>query len=444
MKRFLRWLFLVPLVTIGLLSAVRAGLESATYVADFVTSNPTNADLVSAGDDHLRLVKAVLQATFPNASKAFYIPDAAAKTTTYSVVAADQNKILTGDATGGTFAFTLPTLAASDDGWEVFIQKIDSSANAVTVTATIEGLSNWSFPTQWDGATFIWTGTAWNVKDTRGGSVERVFNKTANATLATTEFDSVILVAPASATTITLPAASGRKGKWYNIKRTEASANAVTIDANASETIDGNLTVPVWAGQNIVVMGDGTNWFIASSGGRVGRPAPGTVQFYAGTTIPVGAHECYNQNVSRTTYADLFTAVGTLYGVGDGSTTFGLPDVRGRVVAGEDDMGGASANRLTAAEGDTLNGDTLGATGGVEMQTLTADESGVPAHTHVTTFETKDNVSQTGGGTYIVDDEAEVGTGTDTYTSAANSTASASEAHGVVQPTMIMKCIIWY
>src|SRR5688572_13618888 len=89
----------------------------------------------------------------------------------------------------------------------------------------------------------------------------------------------------------------------------------------------------------------------------------GTVFPYAGGSAPDGYLLCDGSAVSRTTYAALFTAIGGNYGAGDGSTTFNLPDLRGRVVAGKDDMGGSSANRLTDAN-DGLNGDTLGDTGG--------------------------------------------------------------------------------
>jgi microcystin-dependent protein len=76
----------------------------------------------------------------------------------------------------------------------------------------------------------------------------------------------------------------------------------------------------------------------------------------------------FGQAVSRTTYATLFAIMGTTYGTGDGSTTFNIPDLRGRVVAGVDNMGGAAAGRLTSAGGVT--GTTLGASGGNQTQTL--------------------------------------------------------------------------
>lgn len=112
---------------------------------------------------------------------------------------------------------------------------------------------------------------------------------------------------------------------------------------------------------------------------------PGMMLDYAGATAPAGWLLCYGQAESRSTYASLFTAIGTIYGVGDGSTTFNLPDARGRVIAGKDDMGGTSANRLTGQTGG-LNGDTLGATGGTETHTLTTAQ--MPSHGHTGTTST--------------------------------------------------------
>jgi microcystin-dependent protein len=96
---------------------------------------------------------------------------------------------------------------------------------------------------------------------------------------------------------------------------------------------------------------------------------PGSIIEWGGTTAPTGWLLCYGQAISRTTYAALFAAISTAHGAGDGSTTFNVPDCRGRVSAGKDDMGGTSANRLTNQTGG-LNGDTLGATGGAETHTL--------------------------------------------------------------------------
>lgn len=102
----------------------------------------------------------------------------------------------------------------------------------------------------------------------------------------------------------------------------------------------------------------------------------GTIIDYAGAVAPTNYLLCYGQAVSRTDYAELFAAIGTTYGSGNGATTFNVPDCRGRAVAGKDDMGGVSANRITAA----INGDILGAAGGAETHTLTIAE--MPSHDH--------------------------------------------------------------
>jgi microcystin-dependent protein len=86
----------------------------------------------------------------------------------------------------------------------------------------------------------------------------------------------------------------------------------------------------------------------------------------------------YGQAISRTTYSTLFTMFSTTYGSGDGSTTFNVPDLRGRVVAGKDDMGGSDAGRLSTTYFGAVSGQsgsTLGHTGGAESHTLTAAQA---------------------------------------------------------------------
>lgn len=80
------------------------------------------------------------------------------------------------------------------------------------------------------------------------------------------------------------------------------------------------------------------------------------------------------QAVSRTTYATLFSLIGTQYGGGDGSTTFNLPDKRGRVTASVDNMGGTFANRLTTTVNSNAN---LGGFGGAEASSLS--QANLPA-----------------------------------------------------------------
>lgn len=91
-----------------------------------------------------------------------------------------------------------------------------------------------------------------------------------------------------------------------------------------------------------------------------------TVVFRLSATIPAGWLEANGQEVSRTIYAMLFAEIGTQYGVGDGSTTFNVPDMRDRVQIGR------SATK------------TIGQTGGEALHVLTAAEGGATMeHEHV-------------------------------------------------------------
>jgi len=101
---------------------------------------------------------------------------------------------------------------------------------------------------------------------------------------------------------------------------------------------------------------------------------------YVGTTAPSSNFALpYGQAISRTTYSTLFGLCSTSFGTGDGSTTFNIPDLRGRIPVGKDDMGGTAASRVTTA-GSSIDGTTMGAAGGEQTHTLTTPE--IPAHSH--------------------------------------------------------------
>lgn len=93
---------------------------------------------------------------------------------------------------------------------------------------------------------------------------------------------------------------------------------------------------------------------------------PGSVSAYAGISVPGGWLHCDGSAIDRTIYADLFAAIGTTFGSGDGETTFNIPNLRGRNIIG-----------LNSSDADF---DALGETGGEKRHTLTIAE--MPAHTH--------------------------------------------------------------
>lgn len=151
-----------------------------------------------------------------------------------------------------------------------------------------------------------------------------------------------------------------------------AEALTNSLDRNGSGGMRANLNM----GSNRVTNASAG---VASSDlatvGQASLPA-GIVLDFAGSVAPTGYLLCFGQAVSRATYSALFAAIGTTYGAGDSTTTFNVPDARGRVTAGKDDMGGTAASRLTTP----VAGATLGATGGAQAHVLVTGE--MPAHTH--------------------------------------------------------------
>lgn len=173
-----------------------------------------------------------------------------------------------------------------------------------------------------------------------------------------------------------------------------------------------------------------------------GQNPPGTVLPYAGASAPTGYLLCYGQAVSRTTYAALFAIIGETYGAGDATTTFNVPDLRGRFPLGKDDMGGSSANRVTDTDADTLGG-----ADGDETKALNHDHTynTVIAHSHTITVEgnTANNTP-----TYISGGSTTVGSAnfnTSSTGSASGTTASGGSAtQDIMPPFVTLNYIIKY
>ena len=149
----------------------------------------------------------------------------------------------------------------------------------------------------------------------------------------------------------------------------------------------------------------------------------GTVSAFAGSAAPTGYALCDGSAVNRTTQAALFAVIGTTYGIGDGSTTFNLPDLRGRVVAGLD-----SANNILNNT-TSIDGTALGEVGGDDVHTLL--EAEMPSHSH--TYNDNEDASE----------QAQGGSGARTGNRTVNTSATGGDqAHNNVQPTIILNYII--
>jgi microcystin-dependent protein len=140
----------------------------------------------------------------------------------------------------------------------------------------------------------------------------------------------------------------------------------------------------------------------------------GEITMWPGATAPEGWMLCDGAAVSRTSYHELFAVIGTTYGAGDGSTTFNLPNLKGRVPVGRD-----------AAQTEF---DALGESGGAKTHTLTTAE--IPSHSHGLT-----QTYVTAGG---------VGVAAITYTATSSNTgpSGGGGAHNNLQPYLTLNYII--
>jgi microcystin-dependent protein len=209
---------------------------------------------------------------------------------------------------------------------------------------------------------------------------------------------------------------------------------------------------------DLIYDANGTRWQSLSISASTASPIPtGSVMDYAGASAPTGWLLCFGQAISRTTYSALFALLSTTYGVGDGSTTFNLPDYRGRVGAGVDNMGGSAAGNITTTSG--ITGTTLGSAGGEQTHALVTGE--LASHTHTATVTDSGHthivsnykeIAGSSGGTsdkYNSDGNAEGGAVADPTTQSAttgitvaNSNTGSGTAHNNLQPTIMINKII--
>jgi len=192
---------------------------------------------------------------------------------------------------------------------------------------------------------------------------------------------------------------------------------------------------------------DGAFYLQGFFGNPYNIPLAGGMPFFASTAPNSSFVFPYGQAISRTTYSTLYSLLTTTYGTGDGSTTFNIPDLRGRVLAGLDNMGGSAVGRLTISYFGT-NASTLGATGGGESHILTTSEMpshnhGVtdPGHTHSSNA-AQSSATSGGGGSNLFQPPSTSATINSATTGISINNAGGGGAHNIVQPTIVCNYIM--
>lgn len=176
---------------------------------------------------------------------------------------------------------------------------------------------------------------------------------------------------------------NGDDSDGYHAAVTLLTQTADPTPTPASGTA-GSIYSKVVSGSNELFYKDSTgNVIQLTTAGAIniqGVPS-GSLFPYAGATAPAGYLLCFGQAISRTGNPSLFAVIGTTFGAGDGSTTFNVPDIRGRSVFGADNMGGTAAGRLGGSVAGGITGSAVpGATGGEQEHQLSQAE--IPAHVH--------------------------------------------------------------
>ena len=162
----------------------------------------------------------------------------------------------------------------------------------------------------------------------------------------------------------------------------------------------------------------------------------GIIQAFAGASVPTGWLECNGAAISRTTYANLFTNIGENWGEGDGSTTFNLPDLRGKFLRGYDHGEGNDPDAATRTAQDTggNTGDNVGSVQGDAMQRITGTFQTRQTSASKDLITTWTGVFSNGGGTSSVTEITDAGGGDqatknefDSSTSTSPNTAKTSD-----------------
>lgn len=240
------------------------GLETGTYIDDLVATNPLGSDDKSQGDNHLRLIKSVLQATFPSADRAITLTQKAewsdvvsSEASSRVLVTADLGKILLGDTTGGAVTLTLPDPSVVLTGWGGILKRKIAGTNALTLkrfgAELIDGVArDITLDIINDTVTFETDGTDWYISSSHlygesrlvtGGAAD-VYTIALGRNVAA-YYDGLTVKCEVHAT---------------NTGATTFNADAIGADAiewpDGSALIAGDLPI----GAKVTLIHDGANW----------------------------------------------------------------------------------------------------------------------------------------------------------------------------------------
>ncbi|MFZ5791863.1 MAG: tail fiber protein [Pseudomonadota bacterium] len=377
---------------------------SLTQSTDFVPNDELPAETLEAAFDRLVMLIQSLDERVDRCLK-FPMTDASSLDSHIPSSVTRASKVLGFDASGNPVATTAPTA--------------DTSA-LVVVSASDPGHVN--------GRLWVDTSTAGHliVKQSDGTDWTQAwdYDTAANTVTVGIGNDSITNAKLANVASGTIKGrTTAGAGDPEDLTGAQATAllNAFTGDSGAGG-VKGLVPAPAAgdAAAGKFLKADGT--WTAPSGSTI----TGEIRMYAGAVAPSGWLLCDGAAISRTTYASLFAVTGTIYGAGDGSTTFNIPDLRGRAPIG-------------AGTGAGLTARSLGQLVGEETHVLTTNE--MPSHTHgVKVHSSPPNATAVATG-YLAAGTNFQNTTTTTNTNMGASAGSGA-AHNNMQPSSVVNFII--
>lgn len=210
---------------------------------------------------------------------------------------------------------------------------------------------------------------------------------------------------------------------------------AYKVQLWSAPTVDNPTGSQIWSEDPV---GPGSGNVPQATAGIIGE-----VRMFAGlaASVPTGWYLCFGQTKNITDFPAAYSVLGTTWG-GDGVTTFGLPDFRGRTGFGVDNMGGAAANRVTSGVSG-IAGTTLGASGGDQRTQSHTHTVNDPEHFHAITDPGHFHAEQIGQGSggsfagwsFNTSSNAVFGTTTNTETINTGIDATQTAATGITNAT---------
>jgi microcystin-dependent protein len=324
----------------------------------------------------------------------------------FTVPASANGHLYRVNTSGGSVVINLPSLAVLAHDFRLGVAKATGDTNTVTVSRsgsdTINGLLTRTLSAQYNIDTFI--GDKDNLSWLASGGGLGAINISVQRFSGTgTQKDFTLSGSPGSKnnTYVFISGVYQQKDTYEVSGATLSFGEAPPVGIDNVEVVFGAqapIGVPADNAVGTVHLKDGAVTLTKMASGTAnkllgyngsGAPSevdapqaflPGMMLPYAGSAAPNGWLLCAGQTVSRTAYAALFAVIGTTYGAGDGSSTFALPDLRGRSPIGLDNMAGTDAGRLSVSN-------TLGGSGGSQTKSGSTDAytltiADIPSHNH--------------------------------------------------------------